>query len=108
MCFLKHVMHMGLIQTTFSLMEKKIFDSFFCFAFEAISKVLNGSGSPLTFHPLAFFVSAFQKSAMKLYTCATTTTGRRGDESTSEMWSSAHAWLGKSIVKESDTHVRIT
>lgn len=97
---------MGLIQTTFSLMKKKLTVSF-ALHFEAISEVLNSSGSPLTFHPLAFFVSAFQKSAMKLYTCATMTTGRLGDESTSEMWSSAHAWLGKSIVKESDTHVRI-
>lgn len=64
--------------------------------------------SPLTFQTycLLCVVSALQRSAMKLYTCAIMTPESLGDEFTSATWNSAHVRQGKSSVKESATQVR--
>lgn len=51
-------------------------------------------------------VWAFQRSAMKPYTCAIMTLESLGDEFTCVTWNSAHVWQGKSTVKESATQVR--
>lgn len=55
---------------------------------------------------LSCVVLAFQRSAMKPYTCAIMTLESLGDGFTCVMWNSAHVWRGKSTVKESTTQVR--
>lgn len=62
--------------------------------------------SHISSHCLLCVVSAFQKSAMKPYTCAIMIPESLGDEFTSVMWNSAHVWQGKSSVKELVTQVR--
>lgn len=65
--------------------------------------------SPLShFRPNAFLcvVSAFQRSAMKPYTCAIMTWESLGDGSTSAMWNSAPARPGRPSVNAFPTQVR--
>lgn len=62
--------------------------------------------SHISTYCLLCVVSAFQRGAMKPYTCAIMTSESLGDEFTFVMWNSAHVWQGKSSVKESATQVR--
>lgn len=61
--------------------------------------------SHISTYRLLCLVSAFQRSAMKPYTCAIMTSESLGDEFTSVTWNSAHVWQAKSSVKESTIQV---